>query len=166
MKSRYTIAYKGLSNGEHLFDFQTDSGFWANREKSEIKGGDVAVHIKLEKATGGMRMRVEMNGTVTVPCDRCLEDCEIPIAHRGEIAVKFSEDEHQNEREEGDILWVNPRENVIDLEQYIYETIVLSLPLQRVHPEDIHGQPLCNPAMLEMFKIVSAEEWARLEGRE
>jgi hypothetical protein len=36
------------------------------------------------------------------------------------------------------------------------------LPLQRVHPEDVHGQPLCNPAMLERFKIVTEEEFERL----
>jgi uncharacterized metal-binding protein YceD (DUF177 family) len=53
---------------------------------------------------------------------------------------------------------------VIDLEQYIYESIVLSLPLQRVHPEDVHGQPLCNPAMLERFKIVTQEEFNTMIG--
>lgn len=166
MKTRCTIAYKGLSNGEHLFDFQIDDNFWKGREKSEISGGDVDVRVRLEKAVGGIRLEVELRGEVTVPCDRCLEDCRLPVGHTNRLAVKFSEDEHQNEREEGDILWINPRENVIDLEQYIYESIVLALPLRRVHPEDVHGRPLCNPAMLERFRIVTEDEWEKIEGRE
>ena len=48
----------------------------------------------------------------------------------------------------------------IDLKQYIYESIVLSLPYQRVHPE---GE--CNPEMLERFRIVSDSELAAVEAR-
>jgi uncharacterized metal-binding protein YceD (DUF177 family) len=177
MKTRYTIAYKGLPAGEHLFDFQTDNAFWDGREASGIKAGKVDARVKLVKsATGNMRLETELNGAVTVPCDRCLEDCDLTVRHKGAVDVKFSEDEGAgqgrtgnvdslNEMEDGDILWVNPRENVLDLEQYIYETIVLALPLRRVHPEDVHGRPLCNPAMLERFKIVTEQEWAeKFEG--
>jgi uncharacterized metal-binding protein YceD (DUF177 family) len=106
-----------------------------------------------------MRLEVRITGKVTVPCDRCLEDCDLPVDFRGRMAVKVSEEEQPFE---GDIMWVAPGESVIDLEQYIYESIVLSLPLHRVHPEDVHGQPLCNPAMLERFKIVTEEEFNTL----
>jgi uncharacterized metal-binding protein YceD (DUF177 family) len=169
MKQRYTIAYRGLGAGAHRFEFQVGNDFWKGREESGIKGGDVSVEAVLEKAegvrggasgTGGtMRLEVAMEGSVVVPCDRCLEDCELPVDFRGTLAVRFSEEEHPFE---GDILWLNPADGVIDLEQYIYESIVLSLPLQRVHPEDVHGQPLCNPAMLSRFKIVSEEEFEKL----
>jgi uncharacterized metal-binding protein YceD (DUF177 family) len=88
----------------------------------------------------------------------------LPVNCRERLAVKFSEEEHPFE---GDILWINPADAQLDLEQYIYESIVLNLPLSRVHPEDVHGTPLCNPAMLERFTIISAEEfdrrWNKLE---
>lgn len=163
MKQRHTIAWKGLKEGTHRFDFQVDGDFWKGREESGIKGGKVDVAVVLERGSGGsnaaLRLNVEMSGEVTTPCDRCLEDCELPVNYRGMLAVKFSDEEHPFE---GDILWVNPAEGVIDLEQYIYESIVLSLPLRRVHPEDVHGQPLCNPAMLEKFRIVTEEEFEKL----
>jgi uncharacterized metal-binding protein YceD (DUF177 family) len=81
------------------------------------------------------------------------------VDYRNRLVVKFSDGEHPFE---GDILWVNPADGLLDLEQYIYESIVLSLPLRRVHPEDVHGTPLCNPAMLERFKIVSEEEFNKI----
>jgi hypothetical protein len=107
---------------------------------------------------GAMRLTFEMVGNVTVPCDRCLEDCEIPVHYKGRLLVKIAVDGEEPPFE-GDILWLRPGAATIDLGQYIYESVVLSLPLQRIHPEDVHGRPLCNPAMLEWFKIVSEDEF-------
>ena len=53
-----------------------------------------------------------------------------------------------------------PGEEQVDLAQYIYESIVLSLPYQRVHPE---GE--CNPEMLERFRIVSDREFSAIEAQ-
>ena len=55
-------------------------------------------------------------------------------------------------------MWMLPGEDRVELAQYIYESIVLSLPYQRVHPE---GE--CNPEMLERFRIVSDREFASIE---
>jgi uncharacterized metal-binding protein YceD (DUF177 family) len=164
MKQYYTIPYKGLKEGSHGFEFEVGSDFWSGHAESGIKGGEIDVEVVLEKgATGGVnatsRLEVAMKGYVVVQCDRCLEDCELPVNCRERLAVRFSEEEHPFE---GDVLWMNPADTQLDLEQYIYESIVLSLPMSRVHPEDVHGMPLCNPAMLERFKIVSEEEFERL----
>ena len=157
MKPRYTIAYKGLKEGSHAYEWRVGDDFWKARPEGGITGGEVVVNAVLEKGGAGtMRLKVTMEGSVVVPCDRCLEDCSLPVDFQGDIAVKVSDEEHPFE---GDILWLTRGDGAIDLEQYIYESIVLSLPLQRVHPEDVHGQPLCNPAMLERFKIVTEEEF-------
>jgi uncharacterized metal-binding protein YceD (DUF177 family) len=161
MKQLYTIAHKGLKEGDHRYEWRVGDAFFEARPEGGIKGGDLTVGAVLEKgATGVMRLGVEIKGGVVVPCDRCLEDCELPVRYNGQLAVKVSEQEHPFE---GDILWLNPGDSAIDLEQYIYESVVLSLPLQRVHPEDVHGQPLCNPAMLERFKIVTEEEFENIQ---
>ncbi len=159
MKQRYTIAYKGLGPGRHRFDFHVGGGFFAAHEGSGIRQGNVDVGVDLERSGSMLRLDVRMEGEVTVPCDRCLEDCRLPVDYEGRLTVKFSEEEHPFE---GDILWINPAEAMLDLEQYIYESVVLSLPYRKVHPEDVHGTPLCNPSMLERFKIVSPEEFESL----
>ncbi|MDR1671525.1 MAG: DUF177 domain-containing protein [Alistipes sp.] len=157
MKTRYTIPHKGLKEGTHRFEWRVGDGFWKEHPDGGIIGGEVDVVAVLERgATGVVRLEVEITGRVTVPCDRCLEDCELPVRYNGRLAVKVSEENHPFD---GDILWLNPGDAAIDLEQYIYESVVLALPLQRVHPEDVHGQPLCNPAMLERFRIVSEDEF-------
>ncbi len=71
--------------------------------------------------------------------------------------VRFS---NEPQEYDGEVLWLAPGEDEVDLAQYIYESIVLSLPYQRVHPEG--G---CDPGMLRRFRIVSGEEFARIEAR-
>lgn len=100
---------------------------------------------------------VRITGHVVVACDRCLEDCRIPIDFEGQLLVKFSDEPREYD---GEVLWLLPGEDEVDLSQYIYESIVLSLPYQRVHPE---GE--CDPEMLKRFRIVSDEEFSAIENR-
>ena len=109
----------------------------------------------LERAETLLALDVRITGHVVVACDRCLEDCRIPVDFEGRLMVRFSEEEHEYD---GEVLWLVPGEDEVDLAQYIYESIVLSLPYQRVHPE---GE--CDPDMLGRFRIVSDEEFASIE---
>jgi uncharacterized metal-binding protein YceD (DUF177 family) len=159
MKRRYTIAYKGLGPGSHHFDFEVDGDFFKRHEGSGINGGSAKVDVELESKGSMLSLRVHITGAVIVACDRCLEDCELPIDFHGKLIVKFSEEEIPFD---GEVMWLNPADSLLDLEQYIYESIVLALPFRRVHPEDVHGTPLCNPAMLERFRIVTPEQFEEL----
>jgi uncharacterized metal-binding protein YceD (DUF177 family) len=57
-------------------------------------------------------------------------------------------------------MWISPADDMVDLTQYIYESIVLSLPYSRVHEE---GE--CNPEMLASFTEISEEELEALEAQ-
>lgn len=152
---RYSIAYKGLKNGVHDFDFEVDGALFEACGSEEIKGGSCRAHVSLTKADTQLVADVAIRGEVVVACDRCLEDCRVPVEFEGRLLVKFSE---QVREYDGEVLWLLPGEDEVDLAQYIYESIVLSLPYQRVHPEG--G---CDPEMLRRFRIVSGEEFAQIE---
>ena len=130
----YSIAYRGLKNGTHEFRFEVGKPLFKAFESSEIKDGRCVVEV-----------------------DRCLEDCRVPIDFEGQLLVKFSDEPREYD---GEVLWLLPGEDEVDLSQYIYESIVLSLPYQRVHPE---GE--CDPEMLKRFRIVSDEEFSAIENR-
>ena len=157
VNKRYTIAYKGLKLGSHEFRFEVDGSLFEEFESTEIKDGDCEVTVALERGEAMITLDVTVDGSVVVECDRCLEDCRIPVYYQGQLLVKFSDEVHEYD---GEILWLLPAEDEIDLKQYIYESIVLALPYQRVHPE---GE--CNPEMIERFRIVSGEEFAAVEAR-
>lgn len=152
---RYSIAFEGLKNGHHEFRFAVDKSLFEAFENTEIKDGACEVRVDLNREESQLVLDVSISGDVVVACDRCLEDCRIPIDFEGRLLVKFSEEVREYD---GDVLWLLPGEGSVDLAQYIYESIILSLPYQRVHPE---GE--CNPEMLERFRIVSDREFARIE---
>jgi uncharacterized metal-binding protein YceD (DUF177 family) len=159
MNKAYTIPYKSLPTGEHTSEFRIDASMFAEWSECGITDADATVVATLTKSAASMTLDLELNGTVTTPCDRCLEDCTLPVSYSGRVAVRVSEEEMENDDE---VIWLNPGDDELDLEQYLRESIILSLPYQRVHPCDVHGNPLCNPAMLERFRIVTGEEFDRM----
>ena len=153
----YPIAYKGLKNGSYDFDFQVDDALFEAYDRVEILGGDCKVHVALKRSEVMLELNIAIRGEVMCECDRCLEDCKIPINYQGHLIVRISDQEGEYD---GDVMWLHPAENEVDLTQYIYESIVLSLPYQRVHPE---GE--CNPDMLAHFTVVDLAEIEAIESR-
>ena len=147
---RYSIAYKGLKNGHHEFDFKVDDAFFEAMETVDIKGGDCDVHVTMERSETMLELGFEIAGSVVCECDRCLEDCNVPIEFEGELLVKFSNEVRDYD---GEVMWISPADGEVSLAQYIYESIVLALPYSRVHEE---GE--CNPDMLARFTTVVEEQ--------
>lgn len=158
LDKRYSVAYKGLKNSSYHFDFEVGGDLFAAYGSKEIKDGQCRVHaVMCKHSDTQLTFEVTIEGCVTCECDRCLEDCPVPVAYEGEFMVRISDEAGEYD---GEVMWVSPSEDVIDLTQYIYESIVLSLPYRRVHPE---GE--CNPDMLARFTIASDEEIEAIESR-
>ena len=155
VNQRYSIAYKGLKMGAHEFSFQIDSTLFQAFEGSEISDGNLTAEVSLERGETQMDLDVVIDGTVRVVCDRCLEEFDLPIHFEGSLIVRISNEAGEYD---GEVMWVLPAEDQVDLTQYLYESIILSLPYSRVHPDG--G---CNPEMLARFNIVSEEEFAAIE---
>ncbi len=83
---------------------------------------DAALNVAADIVRHGVTVDIEcsVSGTVTVPCDRCLEPLEI------EVEVDFSET-------------YAPEGDELDFRQEVYDYVCTALPMQRVHPEG-----LCN----------------------
>ena len=146
--NKFSIDYVSLSSGLHTFDFEVDDTLFADMESNEIKGGECKVHVCLNCSDAKLDINVMISGSVVVECDRCLEDCSIPVDYSGLLTVRFSDLQHDYD---GDTMWI-AKGDQLSLKQYIYESIVISLPYRRVHAE---GE--CNPEMMARF-IVATEE--------
>lgn len=159
----FNIPFNGLAAGVHHFDYDVDDAFFAAFEDSEITGGTAKVTVEMAKATGVLNMSIVVEGTVKVPCDRCLEDCEVEVDFESPLTVKFSDKVEAEENAfDGEVLWLNTSEGELNIARYVYESIVLALPYQKVHPVDADGKLTCDPDMLARFSIVSEEEFEQI----
>ena len=151
------IPFRGLKPGVYTYDFQVGDALFEMFENAEIQHGNCHVRVELRRLESMLDMEVQILGSVTAPCDRCLEDCEIPVAFEGNLVVKFSDEVREYD---GEVMWLSPADDEVDLTQYVYESIILSRPYQRVHPAG--G---CDAAMMRRFRIVSSEELDALEAK-
>ncbi len=142
IKERYSIDYQSLQNGVYALDMEVDASLFEAMESNEIKGGECRVRVELAKSESGIDTQVSIEGEVVVECDRCLEDCTVPVDFEGELKVRFSDDVSDYD---GEQMWIAWGER-LSLAQYIYESIVISLPYRRVHAD---GE--CNPEMMSRF---------------
>jgi len=144
--SRYNIAFKGLSQGKHEFLFELDKGFFEAFENSIVEDGKVQVKLVLEKQSALIVLWFNINGTVNIQCDRCLELFAQPICNEDRIYVKFGE---ENFDEGDDVIWVSVNDYQLNVAQLMYEFICLALPIRHVHPDDQNGNSTCDPEMIE-----------------
>lgn len=140
------MPFKGLKEGKHLFDFELDDKFFALFEESEVKQGKIAARMELTKQSTLMILRFSAKGSVNLMCDRCLENYDQVFRNESVLYVKFG----MEAEDLGDEIIVLPFDEFqINVAQYLYELVILGLPIKRVHPNDKQGNSTCNPEMLE-----------------
>jgi uncharacterized metal-binding protein YceD (DUF177 family) len=153
--SRYNIAFKGLGQGIHEFDYRIDRKFFEYFDGGIADDGNVAVKVKLEKENSLMMLWFIVNGTVKVQCDRCLELYDQTVKSENKVIVKFG---HERFDEGDDIVWISPTDHQINVAKLIYDFIILSIPIRQVHPDDENGNSTCNPEMIERLKKLSVPD--------
>lgn len=151
MKSnrQFIIPFKGLKVGSHSFVYDIDDTFFDDYENSEITKGKIHIEVDLEKRTNMLELYFSIEGTVMVTCDRCLDEFEMPIANEANLFVKFGD---ASEEQTDEIIVLSHNEFELDIAQYIYEFVHLSLPYKRVHPDDANGNSTCNKEMLKKLE--------------
>ena len=127
----YLIPFVGLKLGKHHFEYQISNAFFEIFDYNEYQNSDIKVNVVLEKKSTLLELSFKHKGVVNVPCDLTSEDFDLSIKGKMKLIVRFGE-EFNNDNEE--LLILPHGEFEIDLAQYIYEMIVLSVPLRRVHP--------------------------------
>jgi len=129
--NEFLIPFVGLKLGKHQFEYQINKAFFDRFDYHEYENCDINVNVVLEKKSTMLELSFKHKGTIHVPCDLTNEMFDLPIKGKIKLVVQFGE-EFNNDNEE--LLIVPHGEFQIDVSQYIYEMIVLSVPLKRVHP--------------------------------
>lgn len=146
----YQIAFRGLSEGKHTFEYVLDELFFNEFPMTEGTQGEIRAEVELIKSSLLMELRIHLHGAVEAICDRCLSALKLPIDVHGNFYVK------QNSREEGnddDFIVLAPDEDYIDMSSYLYEIYMLNYPMRVVHPD---GE--CDESMKEALDEYLVDE--------
>ncbi|TYA74247.1 YceD family protein [Seonamhaeicola marinus] len=127
----FIIQFVGLKVGKHLFEYKIEQAFFDHFEYNEFNNARVDVEVELEKKSTLLELHFKASGFVNVNCDLTNEPYDQTIENEFELVVKFG-DEFNDEHI--DILIIPHGTYEIEIAQYIYELIVLAVPIKRVHP--------------------------------
>ena len=129
--NEFLIPFAGLKLGKHQFDYQINKAFFDSFDYDDFESTTIKVSVVFEKKYTMLELNIKHNGTVYVPCDLTNEMFDLPIKGKGKLIVQFGEAYN----DDNDELLILPHgEHQINISQFIYEMIVLSIPLRRVHP--------------------------------
>jgi len=132
----FIIPFSGLKQGKHEFEYTIGNTFFESFEYNEFNGADIKLNVSLNKMSTMMELEMKARGTVNVNCDLTSEAYDQKIKADLELVVKFG-DEYNNDNDE--ILIIPHSEYQINIAQYVYEMLVLSVPLKKVHPGVLDG---------------------------
>lgn len=150
----YLIQFVGLKLGKHQFDYQLDNSFFEHFEFDDFNNANIKVNVVLEKKNTMLELSLKHKGTVNVPCDLTSEDFDLPIKGKINLIVKFGES-FNDENEE--LLILPHGEFEFNIAQYIYESVILSVPLKRIHP-GVKDGTLDSKALELLSKLAPKEE--------
>ena len=144
----YKIDLKGLMEDERVLDFDLNDDFFQSLDGSQLEHGTLHVSVSIRKMTGFFELHFLTKGFVTVSCDRCLDDMEQPIEADNVLTVKLGDAYSDDD----DTVTIDENEGILDLSWFIYEFIMLAIPIKHVH-----APGKCNPAMSKVLEELSTD---------
>jgi uncharacterized metal-binding protein YceD (DUF177 family) len=139
----YNIVLKDISNETQVFEYDLDNAYFKKIDSPEIQKGDVKAKVSVQRKLSTYELQFALEGSVIIPCDRCLDDMTQPIHYKEKLQVKFG----NSFSEEDEIVIVPETEGAINIAWFLYEFIVLNIPLKHVHAT---GE--CNKTMVTKLK--------------
>ncbi|PLX18635.1 MAG: hypothetical protein C0599_11925 [Salinivirgaceae bacterium] len=142
----YAVQVSGLSTGNHSFQFDIENKLLNKFENDEIKNIKVKADVELIKRPNITELEIRLTGLVGLVCDRCLGNFDYEISLDEQVIVKQASKNPDNEI---NIIIFEPETGEIVFDQYFYDMIMTSLPLQRAH----ENEEECDHDMIERLEV-------------
>lgn len=113
-----------------VYEYLLDNQFFAKIDGEDIQKGKINTQLTVTKRGDIFDLAFTFSGTVIVPCNRCLDDMDLPIETAAHLVVKFGKDYSE---ESDEIVVIPETEGTINLTWFLYEFVALAIPIKHVH---------------------------------
>lgn len=142
--SQFKLPLKSMPEGTEHYSFHLGKQFFTDMESTDVREADVNVEIDVVHRNGVYDLTFAAAGSVVVPCDRCLDDLEVPVDTHYHITVKYGDDYRDDSDE---FIEIPESDLYLNVAYMIYDTVILAIPMKHVHPL---GK--CSRAMSSLLK--------------
>jgi uncharacterized metal-binding protein YceD (DUF177 family) len=153
-RREFEIAFVGLKPGIHEYSYQINDKFFEAFQQQDFRHCQAEVKLTLDKKTGFMMLKFEVGGSLEVICDRCSNFLPLKLWDEFNITVKMVEEaELMNDQEDDpDVYYISRTESHLDVANWIYEFINLSIPMHKTCDYEKMDGPYCNKSVKEMLE--------------
>ena len=159
-RREFEIAFLGLKPGVHEYSYSINDKFFEAFQEQDFRNCKANVKLLLDKKSSFMQLKFEIGGTLEVTCDRCNNTLPFNLWDEFNLTVKMAEDpELMNVQEDDpDMYYIAQGESHLDITNWVYEFINLSIPLQKTCDFEKMDGPHCNTTAMDMLKKLEPEE--------
>lgn len=155
VKRLYDIDIFKIAEGEHQYEMEINDAFFALFDYGLVDKGLGSARIDLHKSSSMITLDVAVDAKVELICDRSLEPFEYPVDLNERLLVKYGEEE---EELDDDLLVITQNTQKINLAQFIYEIIGISLPMKKIHPDYLEEDDQDEDDLSEGKLVYSSEQ--------
>ena len=142
--TEFKLQLKSLPVGTHQMQYNLGKQFFSDMESQDVRDADVDVTLALDYRNDLYDLTFKLSGVLTLLCDRCLDEMELPIETEYHIVVRYG-DRYNDDSDE--YLEIPDSENYLNVAYMLNDTVALAIPIKHVHPL---GK--CNRAMSALLK--------------
>ena len=129
--SAYKLPLKSLPSGSHEFEYDLGKQFFEDMESADIRDARLKVIATVNVKGDIFELTLKVSGEITLICDRCLDEMQMPVDTEYSVFVKYGEDYN----DDSDNLLVIPEsDNFLNIAYILYDTVALTVPIKHVHP--------------------------------
>lgn len=125
----FVISLTSLQHGSYVQQWNAGNKFFEEFGSNDVRSADIMIDAAAVKTGGIIKVDLKIRGKVVVPCDRCLEDLEIPVNVSAAL-IAGAVDNNPDEREEVEI-----SDGDLVLDQVVFDYVITSIPIVKTHPE-------------------------------
>ncbi len=159
-RREYDIAFVGLKPGIHTFSYDITDKFFESFQQQDFHHCSVQIKVMLDKKSSFMQLTFEIGGQLEVACDRCNSNITLPLWDDFQVTVKIADEPEKLNEEEGDpdVYYISRGESHLNLENWIYEFINLSIPMHKTCGYENADGPQCNREAIEKLKNLDVSQ--------
>ena len=140
------LKIKTLPFGTHTVECHLDESFFNLEEQTEVRQADVAVTMNVtRKSENTYHLEIACDGTMTIPCDRCLDNLDLPVELDYILNVEQMGTELDDSNE--GLLIVPSDWRELDVAPIVRDTVLLAIPMNHCH----ENEDDCNQDMLALL---------------
>ncbi len=150
----FEIAFLGLKPGITVFEYELGDMFFDAEKSTDFQNCLAKVRLLLDKHAGFLQLKFEVGGKTDMQCSRCGNSIGIDLWDDFDMVVKIVDNaqEMNDQNDDPDVFFISRNESHLNVKDWIFEFIQLSMPTHPMCDESEIGGPQCNKEVLEMLE--------------